>query len=74
MFNTLRQFRALFQPNTNYTTYALFQSLADIINDSPPPDEATVVEEDSGLWKDYTAVGFDIGGNLKCLSKNSCWE
>jgi hypothetical protein len=73
MFSMILQFRALFKLPANNQTHSLFMSLVSSPLDSAP-DEASIVVEDSELWRDYAAVGFDTYGNLQCLTANACWE
>ncbi len=73
MFSTIRQFCVLFKLPAHRQTNSLLKSLASNPIDLPP-DEGSVIVEESDLWKDYAAVGFDLGGNLDCLTANACWE
>ena len=72
MFSTIRNVRAIFPPS--YIAHARqTQSLAsDGIE--WPIDERSVIAEDTELWRDYTAVGFNMRGDLQCSAKDSCWD
>jgi hypothetical protein len=75
MFSTIRQTCALFQSFVTYpklcTTHMPLQSLLDW-KDSGNDDY--IATDDPKLWKDYTAVGFDISGEFLCAAKNDCFE
>ena len=71
MFSTIRQLRALFKLAATNPTHSLFMSLAPSPIDSPPDETST---EESELWRDYAAAGFDAGGNLLCRSESGCWD
>ncbi len=67
MFSTIRKARSIFP---SYITTSQLASDADV----SPLDERSVVKEDAELWRDYTAVGFNINGDLLCSTKNDCWD
>jgi hypothetical protein len=76
MFATIRHFCALFKLPETDQIKSVFKSLASSPFDDSydPPDEASVIVEDSDLWRDYAAVGFDLGGTLQCRTANACWN
>ncbi len=69
MFSAIRKARALFPSYTAHHTQSLASNADDL-----PLDERTVIDEDPDLWKDYSAVGFNIRGDLQCSTKNDCWD
>jgi hypothetical protein len=79
MFFTIRQTCALFQSFVTCPTrrkiHMSFQSLlAQAAPIEFPGNDDYLASDDPKLWKDYTAVGFDISGEFLCLTKNDCYE
>jgi hypothetical protein len=78
MFAMVRQLQAFFKLPTSHQTHTLFLSLASGLIESSSidtiPDEASIVVQERELWRDYAAVGFDVGGNLLCRTETACWD
>ena len=74
MFSTIRQTRALFQSFISWPTLHQNNMLIQSFVATPIefPDDDYLASDDSKLWEDYRAVGFDISGQLECKAKNDC--
>ena len=77
MFHTIRQANALLNSFVACPTlrqnHMHFQSL-DSVPIQFPQEQDYLATEDPKLWRDYTAVGFDISGEFLCSVKNDCWD
>ena len=74
MFSTIQQTRALVQSFISWPTLhqnnMLNQSFVSALIEFSHDDY--LASDDTKLWEDYRAVGFDISGQLECKAKNDC--
>jgi hypothetical protein len=79
MFQTIRQAQTLLQSLGASPLVCKTSSFFSALVLSPvelelPIDEASIGDKESRLWKDYSAVGFDRSGALRCSPRNACYD